>query len=108
MRALILAAAVAAFAFAPISAAVAGPLKGLPPVQTVGVKVPLKLIQVSTGGYDDPGEPAEDVDCTCTDPAEEWPGNSGGTDEPDTGDDEWLDPPYPPPGDEPDDPSTDP
>src|SRR5687768_14747128 len=65
MRALILAAAVAAFAFAPISAAVAGPLKGLPPVQTVGVKVPLKLIQVSTGGYDDPGEPAEDVDCTC-------------------------------------------
>jgi hypothetical protein len=93
LRALLVA-ALAAIAVTPASAGFTVNIKGLPAVQTVGVKVPLKLIQVSTnGGYDDPGE--------------EWPGDTG-TDEPDSDDGEWLDPPYPPLGDEPDDPPTDP
>lgn len=86
-------AAFAALVAMPASAGVAPILKAQPPVQTVGMPFNFKIVITHPPCM------------TCTDPAEEWPGNS----EPDNDDDEWLDPPYPPQDeDRPDDPPTDP
>jgi hypothetical protein len=94
MRRVFAIAAVAALVAMPATAGFAPILRAQPPVQTVGMPFNFKTVITHPPCM------------TCTDPGEEWPGNPT---EPDNDDDEWLDPPYPPPGeDEPDDPPTDP
>lgn len=70
--------ALAAGSMMPASAGILGLTRGQPPVQTAGVKVPLKLIQVGRdGGYDDPAEPPATEGCPdCWEP----PGGSDGED----------------------------
>ena len=81
-------AALAAVSMMPASAGIIGLTRGQPPVQTVGVKVPLKLIPVVQGGsYDDPAEPPATEGCP-----ECWEPPGGSSDQ----------------GEQPDDPSTEP
>ena len=55
MRSAFFAIAIAALCTMPASAGIVPLGKGLPPVQTVGVKMPPKLIDVyHNGGYDEP------------------------------------------------------
>ena len=88
---LLVIAALASVSMVPASAGIVGPTKGLPPVQTADVKVPLKLIYVGTSGnYGDPGEPPATEGCPeCWDP----PSGSEGDDP--LEDDRPDDPPTP-------------
>ena len=65
----------------------AAPLNGLPPVHTIGLPLPIKIVFTTPGGgFTDP--PTEPADECCTDPPQSWPpqDEEGGTDEPsDTG-----------------------